>query len=163
VESGISEADLESRWFWSGWFVHDRSLCERSLLRCRLWWGDSVVVNPGDEGFGEECLFAAAVAEVTAGVDECWCWQVVAGGPLVPGVECSDVAFRVHEARVVSSEVVKGLFGVGAVAESALFVVQAGSLDEEGLGATGEFVESDLSGCDVRGGCGDVLACASTS
>ena len=64
-EAAPSETDLETRWFWSGWLMHDRSLWRR--LMC---WGDSVVVDPGGEWFGEVCVLAAAALEVAAGMDE---------------------------------------------------------------------------------------------
>jgi hypothetical protein len=43
----------------------------RRVPRGTSWRGDLVFVDPGGEGFGEDCEVAAGVAEVVGGVDEC--------------------------------------------------------------------------------------------
>ncbi len=57
-------------------------------LRWRgLPWGEVVLVDPCGEGLGEELVWPADALELVGGVDERSGWEVLADGPLLPGVE----------------------------------------------------------------------------
>ena len=148
------EPDLESGWFWSGPVLHDR-------LHgwCRALRAEVVFLQPGGEGFGEECVVAAGVVEVVGGVDEGGGSGVVSVGPFGPGVEGVEAVLILEEPVVVVVELSGELLvGGEVVLESVAFGAELASLVEEWLGASGDLVECGVGGRDVVGGIGDCVS-----
>ena len=122
----------------------------------RSWWGEVVLVDPGCQWSGEVRVVAAGSLQLVGSVDECSGRQVLAGGPLLPGVEGIELSAVGADTILVAVEaaaevLVAALFA----AEAVVFVTGLVALVEEWLGAVGEFVECGSSGVDVLGGFGD--------
>lgn len=146
------QADAETRRFDPWWRRGDR----RRVLSGSPWRRDVVIVDPGGEWPGEECVLAAGVVEVVGGVDECGGVRGVAVGPVGPGVEGVEPVLCRWESVVVVV-VAAGELSVDreVVLESVAFGAELGALIEEWLPATGELVERYLGGRDGTGAVGD--------
>ena len=132
-----SEPDVESGWF--GPVLQLR--LDVSLDWSWALWGEVVLIDPGHQRLGEECVVAAGVVEVVGGVDEGGGTWGVSVGPVGPGVEGVESLLSLVEPVVVAVEL---SVDFEVVLEPIALGAELLSLVEEGLGAAGDFVKCGL-------------------